>query len=154
LFRVIAIGFTVLVLVVVTSLVASMLTRGLAKKIDKTNVANTSQNVTPAPKERSIYLDLPKDFPRDIPLPASAKVTVKEEDGDSWKAAFLVAGEASSVRNFYLSSLPALNWKIIGQSQAAGLTIFNLNKDGREAIIAIGNTDGGTSVSLTILKGQ
>lgn len=133
---------------------ASILTGRLAKKIEKNTVATVSQNVTPTPKERSIYLDLPKDFPRDIPLPASARVTAKEEDDDSWKAAFLVAGESAFVRDFYLSSLPKAGWKITGQSQAAGLTIMNLNKDGREAIVAIGSTDGGTNVSLTILKGQ
>lgn len=154
-FRIITIGLIVLILLIVASIIASVLTGNLSKKIqEKSSVSQNQPNLLPTLKERSIYLDLPQNFPRDIPLPQTARVTAKEEDNDSWKATFLVADNAALVRDFYLKSLASSSWKITGQSQAAGLTIINLSRDGRSAIAAIGSTDGGTSVSLTILKGQ
>lgn len=144
----------IFVSLIVISLLTAFLTSRIVQKRQVEPSTTVPVTLSPTQKEATIYLDLPSSFPRDFPLPGSAKVTVGRESADDWVGVFLTVESVEGVRDFYLTELPKTGWQITNQSQGGGLSIIYTNKDTREAIVAIGKGEGGITVSVTILKGS
>ena len=144
----------ILVSLIIIALLTAFLTERIGQKQKSESSTKNSVTISPTQKEAGIYLDLPASFPRDFPLPQSAKVTVGKESSDDWVGVFLTTGSADTTRDFYLTELPKTGWQITNQSQGGGLAIIYTRKDKREAIVAVGKGEGGVTVSVTILKGS
>ncbi len=138
-------------LLFVTAVVISFMTRSLSEDVQE-RTARAPANVTPSPPEQSIYLDLPKSFPRDMPLITKAKVTTSSETESDWTATFLTTESLTTALEFYEREIVKNGWHIEYKSEASGLTIFYVNKGQRDGIISIGRGDLGITVSITILK--
>jgi len=78
---------------------------------------------------------------------------VKEEN-QQIAASLLTPLTPDEVHDFYTTSLVQNGWQITSQSQGGGLVIMTIQKDNREAIITIGKSDVGTTISLTLPKVQ
>lgn len=142
-----------LVFLVGIAVATSILTKQASEKLAKQKAAqSTSQTPTSAPQEYSIYLSLPKTFPKDMPLMRSFIVTATNEDKHQWSASFFTTLGVSELTDFYNKELPNAGWKITNRSQGGGITVIYAAKDTRDAVVAIGKGEGGMAVSLTIVK--
>lgn len=150
--RTLTIAGIILIFIAVVALISSITTANISRKIADEKVAPIQSGLTPTPKPRSIYLDLPESFPKDMPLISRSRVSWARESSDDWSAVLLTVTPVEETTNFYVKELPANGWHITNRSAAAGLTILYVGKSTREAIIAIGRGDQGITVSITILK--
>lgn len=141
----------ILVFLVMIAFVASFLTQRISQNMIRQAPIITGEP-TPTPKEHAIYLNLPKSFPRDFPLPQDAKVSAAKEDATQWTAVLTTVAQIDQVSRFFTTELPHSGWAITNESRAAGLTIIYSRKGKQEALVAIGKGDGGITVSITILK--
>lgn len=142
-----------LIFLVGIAVATSILTKQVSDRLAKQKaVQNTSQIPTSVPQESSIYLNLPKTFPKDMPLMRSFIVTATSEDANQWSASFFTTQGVSELTDYYNKELPNAGWKITNRSQGGGITVIYANKDTRDAVVAIGKGEGGMAVSLTILK--
>lgn len=142
------VGAAVAVLILIT-LVAFFITRLLSEQVARNENTRLSE-VTPTP-EPPIYHDLPRTFPRDIILPSGGNVTGANESENDWTATFITPLSTDEANAFYLGELPKSGWIITNQTQGGGLTILYVKKT-REAVVVIGKSELGTTVSITILK--
>lgn len=144
-----------LAIVLLVAVFSILLARTVSEQVAQRQLQPSSDvaTSTPTPKERSVYLDLPESFPRDFPLLLRSKITVSNESKDDWTGVFLTVASVEEARDFYRDELAKAGWSITDQSQGGGLSIIYAQKDVREAIVAIGRGEGGTTVSVTILKG-
>lgn len=151
--RTLIVAGVILIFIIIVALISSIATVSISRKVAREKAAQQGTILpTPKPLARSIYLDLPASFPRDIPLITRSQVTSARESKDDWSAVLLTSTPLKETTEFYLKELPATDWEITNQSTAAGLSILYVRKNAREAIIAIGRGDQGITVSITILK--
>lgn len=151
--RVLLISAILVAFLLIIVISVAIFTRNISKGIDNgKNGPDTNNVLAPTQSVRSIYLDLPQTFPRDLPLPKLAKVTVASADEQTWNAVLSTNAALDETVSFYRKELPNTGWEITSQPQAAGITIFYAEKQGKEAIIAVGKGDHGNTVSITILK--
>lgn len=148
--RTLIVGVIILIFLVVIAFVASVLTQRISQNMPR----QASTTITPVPTqiERSVYLDLPASFPRDMPLPQGVKVTLATDDSTGLKATLVTPSPLEEVADFYATQFPRSGWTITSQSQAAGLTLIYAKKKNLEAIVLIGRGDQGVTVSITIPK--
>lgn len=140
-----------LVFLIIVVILVTVITRNITKQA-ATRSAPVSSQPTPVQLEKSIYLDLPGNFPKDLPLPKQVKVTVSGEDEVTRNAVLSTAANLDDIVSFYLKELPGTGWEITNQTQAGGLTIIYTAKENREVIIAIGKGEEGVAISITVLK--
>lgn len=139
--------------IIIGTVIAFLLTSQAAPKEPTLRESQQKTEIpTPAFGERSVYLDLPQHFPKDLPLVKRGRVTAAEESESAFTAVFLTTASPSDVREFYLAELPKAGFAITNQSQGGGLTIFYSKKGEQEVVVSIGRSEEGTTVSLTILK--
>lgn len=145
--RVLVIG---LILFALLLLIISLYTMSLARKA--TSVSHNTSIVSPPP---SLDVEgLPQDFPTDMPVIPQSKVTVASDEDNQVNVVLLTAMGVDDVYQFYLDELPKKGWEISNESKAAGLTILYADKSLRRAIITIGKSDLGITVSLTLSKNE
>ena len=140
-------GFTIIV-----AFISSVLTATISQNVVKQKTIKENQAIPTPTRQRSIYLELPADFPKDIPLITGAIVMSAREGKDDWSCVLLTSLSIEEAITFYQKELASNGWKITSRSSAAGLTIFYAAKSAQNAIIAVGRGDGGVTISITILK--
>lgn len=145
----------ILIFLIIISVLVTFMTQNILRKRQGGALSLPAlSTISPTPAEKSVYFDLPNDFPRDFPLPTAVKVTVGNESETDWTGVFLTQEPIENISSFYLRELPNTGWKITNESSGGGLFIIYTEKEKREAIVAIGRGDEGITVSVTILKGS
>lgn len=146
---VIAIALALLLLI--ATFFTMLSTRNIARKIAETPSSESSSAAIPAPSANPLRLDLPATLPKNIPLPPHAKVTLAKEDKGQWTAIFLTVASLDEVVHFYKKELASNGWTITDQSAAGGLFIIHASSD-HDVLVAIGRSENGVTVSLTVSK--
>ena len=151
--QLITISLILLVVLLGGSLVVLFITRSAVQKEKTKKIpVKEEQSESLLGGERSIYLDLPANFPKDVPLMKKVKVTAAEESDTSFTAVFSTESSPSDVRGFYEGEFEKTGFTITNQSQGAGISIYYVSKGPREAVITIGRGESSTTISITVVK--
>ena len=100
---------------------------------------------------------IPKDWPTDAPVYAGATVqysmATNPASGQPGSAVILQTTDAAdAVATFYAKALKDNGWTVEGTMQAGGATIIGASKGDRAISVAIGSTDGQTTITIGVGK--
>ena len=100
---------------------------------------------------------LPKDWPTDAPVYTGATVqysmATNPANGQPGSAVILQTKDsADTVAAFYAKALKDNGWTVEGTMQAGGATIVGASKGDRAISIAIGSTEGQTTITIGVGK--
>lgn len=110
-------------------------------------MGNKTTRIDPEPGRNTI--DLPNDFPADIPLPASASPTRYVSTLQDGTMTTIVVDESpGSAHGYFLDELEAQGWYVETTGATEDLTMLSASKDDRVIAVAITNIDGETTVTL------
>jgi hypothetical protein len=101
------------------------------------------------PEAGSDTIELPADFPVDVPLHPSGSPTRYVSSRKSGTMTLLVVDEsADSARRFYTGALEDEGWLIEMDGASSDLMMLSASKGGRSLAVAITEVDGETTVTL------
>ena len=98
-------------------------------------------------EDAQTQVELPEDFPEDIPLVDLALISdlVTASDRVSYNAGL----EYPNVSDFYKMRMPANGWTLEGEEVSSSHATYNFSKDGRTAQVDI--TQGGNGVPTLVV---
>lgn len=110
-------------------------------------MGNKTIRIEPEPGRNTI--DLPDDFPADVPLPASASPTrYVSSPQDGTMMTVVIDESPGSAHGYFLDELEDQGWYVETTGATEDLTILSASKGDRVLAVAITNVDGETTVTL------
>ena len=136
-------------------LVLSVLLAGCGSASQVNVGINGDMHVTTSEGTATMGNTVPSDWPSDAPIYAGAQVTysasVNPETGKPGMALILTTGATPEVAAaYYKKELVAQGWKVDTAMEAAGTSIFSAKKDSRMISLLITNTQGQTTITMSI----
>ena len=96
-------------------------------------------------------IDLPDDYPLDVPIHPDSEATRYVSSAASGSMATLRVDESPpAVRNFYVRALASEGWMIQSDDSMGGLTIVSAAKDERDLAVTIEDKDGETQIVVVV----
>ena len=101
------------------------------------------------PVEGSDTIELPESYPADIPLfPAASATRYAAVESDGTMTTLVTTEPVETALSYYTSALRDEGWSIDSEGSAAGLTMLNTSKDGRNLAVAFVEDNGETTITI------
>jgi hypothetical protein len=97
---------------------------------------------------------IPPNFPKDVPLPEKAAVSHVAADRSQTAINMTVASSVRDVTAFYKSSLKEKGWEVSPQLESPVQAILSATKEGRVVSVALGQSDGTTTIELAVTSAE
>lgn len=101
------------------------------------------------PENGANTIDLPEDFPADVPLhPDSRPVRYVSSQKSGTMTVLIVDESPDSARHYYTSALEGEGWTIDMDGASSDLLMLSASKRHRSLAVAIAEDDGETTITL------
>jgi hypothetical protein len=153
-------GLGIACLLVVFGLACSGEDRGAPVAPSDTTASSRSEPPLPKPgaedaaqaPEESAAVEIPDDFPKDVPFyPDAVATTVKPIRDRGMTVTWVSEDDPRTIASFYQTNLAGEGWEIEGEAEFQGQHMLRASKDGRLASILVMSAQGDTHLGISIV---